>query len=179
MKKLLFIFILAGCLLAACTQVRPAPTTTPAPMPTETSAAHPVPADANLYTLAEGGFTIVIPAGWSVDGPTDVNGYHLYRFDTDPSTSGGPDSGQVIIADAATLTIEQFAQQMCSICPSNPVEDTVIDGLPAKRILIGGDSAPAREWYFVTRNGKLIGLSFIPAGDAPVGWIIDTLSFDS
>ncbi len=174
MKKLHLIVTMAAVLLSACAP--PAPTDPP---PTATSAAYPVPADGNLYALAEGGFSIVIPAGWSVAGPITVNGYSLYRFGVDPSASGGPDSGQVIIADAASLTIEQFAQQMCSICPANPIEDATVGGLPAKRTLIGGGSAPASEWHFVTRNGKLIGLSFRPAGDAPTDWIIGTLRFDA
>jgi len=157
--------------------VSPVETSTPSPV--ETPTPYPFQPDANLYHLAEGEFTITIPAGWNVAGPIPSNGYNLYRFGPDPSASGGPDSGQVIIADSAALTIEQFAQQMCSVCPTNPIEDVTVGRQPAKRTLIDGGSAPAREWYFVTYEGKLIGLSFIPAGDEFMGWVVNTLRFDS
>jgi hypothetical protein len=75
--------------------------------------------------------------------------------------------------------MEQFAQQMCSVCPVNPVEEAIVGGLPAKRTLIGGGSAPAAVWYFVVHNGKLIGFSMRPAGDAPSDWIIGTVQFAS
>lgn len=194
MKNFLFTLGILALLLSACAPAEPndfppaPPTASPTHIPVDppvihpteipTLPANPAPADANLYIVTEGGFTLWIPAGWSVNGPLAMNGYNLYLFGVDPTSSGGPDSGQIIIADANNFTIEQFAQQLCSTCPANPVEDAIVGGLPAKRTFIGGGSAPVAEWHFVTHDGKLIGFSFRPAGDAPADWVIGTVKFD-
>jgi hypothetical protein len=194
MKKAFIIFGLLAIVLAACgpgeyNDFPPAPpAATPTHLPVDPPVAHPteaptqtispVPAEANIYTNAEGGFTMAIPAGWSLTGPLAMNGYHLYILGSDPANSGGPDASQLIIADASTLTVEQFAQQMCSVCPLNPAETATVGGLSATHLFIGGGSAPAVEWYFVVHNGQLLGFSIRPAGEAPVDWVISTLRFD-
>jgi hypothetical protein len=78
----------------------------------------------------------------------------------DPSPSGGPGASKIIIADSATLTVDEFALAQCSTCPSHPFEEVTLGGMPARRTLVGGNGVPFTiTWVFIEKNGKLIGLA--------------------
>lgn len=173
--------------LAACnpSQNTPAPATpeptTPSPTAVPATPNNPtpnIPAEAVPHAFVEGNFSISLPAGWKVAGPFDATQYRLYTFGFEPGNSGGPGISQIILANEGTLTVEQFAQQQCNACPSNPIEDITLGGLPAKRTVIGGGSAPAFEWHFINHAGKLIGFSIRPAGDG-LEWILPSVSFST
>lgn len=156
------------------------PTTAPTVVSTTAPTATPgSPADAVPYTNAEGSFSMLLPAGWNVAGPLAAQGFNFYALGPDAGSSGGPDVSQIIIADATQLTVEQFAQGQCSVCPAHPVEEATVGGLSAKRTTIGGGSAPEFEWYFVTHNGKLIGFSLRPRDGQSFDWVISTLKFEA
>lgn len=173
--------------LAACnpSQNTPAPATSeptvssPTAVPATPNTPIPsIPADAMPHTFVEGNFSISLPAGWKVAGPFEAAQYRLYTFGFEPGNSGGPGISQIILANEGALTVEQFAQQQCNACPSNPIENITLGGLPAKRTVIGGGSAPAFEWHFINHAGKFIGFSIRPAGDG-LEWILPSLSFSA
>jgi hypothetical protein len=135
-----------------------------------------VPADAVPFTIAEAGLALSLPAGWNIADPIAAQGYSLYLLGPEAGISGGPDASQIIVADADQLTIEQFAEQQCSICPVQTVEDTTLNGQPAKRLIIGGGSTPEFVWHFLTANGRLIGLSLRPRDGQAHDWVLTTLT---
>lgn len=123
--------------------------------------------DDGRYVNVEGGFSLVLPEGWSAAGPFPISieggaSYNLYTVGIDPSGEGGPGTSRMFVADAAVVTLEEFVLQQCSICPEHPVEETTLGGTPARAAVIGGGSVPFEvEWFFVEHSGKLIGLSII------------------
>ncbi|MGQ0600427.1 MAG: TolB family protein [Anaerolineales bacterium] len=186
MKTRFLLITLLAMLIAACNPVEvgvetptaSAPPSTPTAAPLPTATIIPVPADANPYTLAEAGVSLLIPAGWQVSGPVQMQGFSLYTLGPDAGSSGGPGLSQLIVANEA-FTIEEFAQQQCSVCPANPIIDSTVGGKPGKRTVIGGGSAPEAEWYFVTHNGKLIGLSIRPRDGQRFDWVMQTITFQN
>ena len=77
-----------------------------------------------------------------------------------PTESGGPGASMIVIADAAQLTLEQFAASQCSSCPGHSPEAMTLGTVPAVRLLIGGGTVPfEKTWFFVEHQGKRIGLA--------------------
>lgn len=116
------------------------------------------------YRNAEGGFSLLLPDGWTVAGPYPVEvgsgSYSLYTLGTDPGSSGGPGTSQMIIADVPAFTLEAFLLAQCSTCPEHPVVEATLGGLPARRTQVGGDGVPFTvDWTFVETEGKLVGFS--------------------
>lgn len=186
LNRFLFITLLTLA-LAACntvevgveTQTPAAPANTPTaalpptqPIPTPA----PVPPDAAIFTIPEVGLSLSLPASWQVFGPVQMKGYSLYTLGPEAGSSGGPGQSQIIVADEA-LTIEEFVQQQCSTCPINPLTETTVGGLPGRRTVIGGGSAPEAEWVFVNHNNQLLGFSIRPRDGQEFGWVIQTIAF--
>ncbi len=119
--------------------------------------------DSTRHTIAEGNFSLELPDGWQVFGPTrvdnDVNRpLNMYVFGTEAATHGEPYASRVIIATAAQWTVEEFAVAQCgTLCPTHPIQDTTIGGKPAKKTIIGGAHNPwLVTWYFVNHNDELL-----------------------
>jgi|GEM_PF-1341003 len=185
-RSTLLFLLAASLLVGACTggaveTATPQPTTNPTPNPTAPPATPTTPnvatpADAVRHTFVEGNFSVALPAGWKVAGPFDTPQFRMYAIGAEAGQSGGPGMSQIIMANEGALTIEQFAQLQCSVCPLNPIEDATLGGMPAKRIVIGGDSTPSFEWRFITHAGKLIGFSIRPVGDG-LEWVLPSVQF--
>jgi hypothetical protein len=136
-------------------------------------AAPPLEATATLtaaqderYVNADGGFSLVLPEGWSVLGPLPVTvpesgaSYTLYVLGAAPTESGGPGASMIVIAEATELTPELFAASQCSTCPAYPPEAVTLGSVPAQRLLIGGGTVPfEKSWFFFENRGKRIGLA--------------------
>ena len=90
---------------------------------------------------------------------TDV-GYSLYVLGPAPTESGGPGVSMIVIADAAQMTLEQFAASQCSTCPGHSPEAVTLGAVPAERLLIGGGTVPfEKSWFFCKHQGRRIGLA--------------------
>jgi len=118
------------------------------------------------YINDEGGFSMVLPEGWSVLGPLPVTvpesgaAYNLYVIGAAPTESGGPGASMIVIAEATQLTLELFAASQCSTCPAQPPQAVTLGTVPAQRLLIGGGSVPfEKSWFFFEHQGKRIGLA--------------------
>ncbi len=108
-----------------------------------------------------GTFTLALPAGWDVIGPDLISwesgSYDLWRLGPDPSSSGGPGTSHVIIADPGVWKPEALMLAQCSTCPPPEFEGVTIDGQPALRAQLGGGGVPLMiTWHFIEHNGKLI-----------------------
>jgi hypothetical protein len=159
---------LLAVLLVACAGLA-TPTETPEP-PTAAPAASAPPSatrepdQGNLYTNDQVGFSLVLPEGWNVIGPEDVQAaglsYQAYFLGPDATGEGGPGMSRIVIGDATTLTVDAFVRQQCQTCPEHPVEDVTLDGRPAQRVLVGGGGVPFTvEWTFVQLDGRTVGFS--------------------
>jgi hypothetical protein len=150
-------------LVGACS----APGTPPAPATLSVPPGEPTAIAEARYVNIEGGFSLVLPEGWSAAGPFPVaidggGSYNLYTVGLEPSAEGGPGTSRIFVADAASLTPEQFVLLQCSTCPEHPVEPTTLGSTPARVTRIAGGSVPFEvEWFFVENTGRLIGLSII------------------
>jgi hypothetical protein len=151
-------------LVAACSAPGTPPATAAATSPIEPSA---TVASEVQYVNEEGGFSLALPEGWSAAGPFPVAidggaSYSLYNVGVEPSAESGPGTSRIFIADATSLTPEQFVLLQCSTCPEHPVEPTTLGSTPARVTRIGGGSVPFEvEWFFVENTGRLICLSII------------------
>lgn len=159
----------------------PTPASPPTTMPPEATPTpnSNIPADAVAYTNSDYGFAMLLPAGWNVAGPLHATsqGFTFYTLGPTVNGEGGPDTSQIIVTDQ--LTLEQFVKSQCSVCPTQPVEDTTLGGSPAKRTRIGGGSAPEAEWYFVSQAGRLIGFSVRPLNGQAFDWVYSTITFST
>ena len=107
------------------------------------------------YFNAEGGFTLSLPAEWTVSGPQDSPLGRQYLLGPAP-LGQGTTASRIIIADAASLSIRQAIDLLCSgACATPPILEA--SGLiPAQVTTIGGNGAQALEWYFVQHESHLI-----------------------
>lgn len=138
-----------------------------------------VPADAVPYHNPELGFSLMLPAGWGVYGPEATQqGFSFYTLGPQVSGSGGPEISQIIVADATT-TPEQFLQSYCSICPWQPFEAVLMDGVAGQRTTLGGETTPATPWTFFVHGGKLLGFSLRTLGEQNFDWVLSTLAFET
>jgi hypothetical protein len=135
--------------------------------------------------FGEGTFTLALPEGWDVAGPTVAGNdpdrpYEDWALGTDPTASGGPGTSHVAILDPAQWTAEDFALAQCSACPQNPFEDVVVGGKPARRTQVGGGGVPFTiTWYFVEHNGKLIAFAIHdPETLEPLEDVIASIQFE-
>lgn len=156
---LTLVFAVLACLVPACNLGG-----ADAP-PLEASATSTASQD-ERYINDEGGFSIVLPEGWSVLGPLRVMvpeggaAYNLYVLGAAPTESGGPGASMIVIAAASQLTLEQFAASQCSACPAHPPETVTLGTVPAQLLLIGGGTVPFEiSWFFFEHQGKRIGLA--------------------
>jgi hypothetical protein len=151
-------------LIGACSAPGTPPATAAPTDPAEPSAT--VSSEAR-YVNEEGGFSLVLPEGWSAAGPLPVaidggGSYNLYTLGPEPSADAGPGMSRIFVAEAEGLTLEQFVAQQCSTCPEHPVEQITLGSAPARMTRIGGGPVPFEvEWFFVDNSGRLIGLSII------------------
>jgi hypothetical protein len=176
-------------LLAACV-LTPAATSIPTIPPTPTVlVASPAPAtlrpDPGRYSNAEGGFSLVLPEGWSAAGPLPIDGdpqrpYNLYVLGTDPASSGGPGASKIAILDPQQWTPEDFALAQCTTCPVQPFEDVTLGGKPARRTQVGGGDVPFMvTWTFVENQGKLIALDIHdPDSLEPLEDVLQSITFE-
>ncbi len=118
------------------------------------------------YINDEGGFSLVLPEGWTALGPLPATipesgaGYNLYVLGAAPTESGGPGASMIVIAEAAQLTLELFAASQCATCPAHPPEAVTLGTVPAQHLLIGGGDVPfEKSWFFFEHQGKRIGLA--------------------
>lgn len=150
-------------ILSACTsRLTPASPSAPAVSPSATT---PSGASTDRYYNAVDGFSLQIPHGWKVTGPTiatndPIRPFDLYFLSVNPQTGTGPGTSLIAVLDPDQWDIEQFAQSQCSTCPVNPVEPFRIGEITAQRTQIGGGGVPHRiTWTFFESKGKLIGLA--------------------
>ena len=114
--------------------------------PPRSTAAPSTPAE--CYFNNECKFSLVLPVGWWELGPLAMTlpgtgaGYSLYVLGPMPTESGGPGASMIVIADAAQMTLEQFAASQCSTCPGRSPEAVTLGTVPAERLLIGGGTVP-------------------------------------
>lgn len=179
MKKVLMYTILVLSLLAVSACSLQTGETTPPP----TDQTDPTPAAEPIF--GPGTFTLDLPAGWDVAGPdviTDESNrsYQIYRLGIDPSSSGGPGTSLVIVADAVEWTPEDIALAMCSTCPENGFEEVAVGGKPGLRTEIGGGGVPmVITWTFVENQGKLIAFAIHdPQTLAPLNAVIESIQFE-
>jgi len=139
------------------------------------------------YVNDEGGFSLVLPEGWSVLGPLPMTlseggaGYNLYVLGEAPSESGGPGASMIVIADAAQMTLEQFSASQCSACPGHSPEAVALGAVPAERLLIGGGTIPfEKAWFFFEHQGRRIGLAIHdPDTLEPLDEVLATLRLEA
>ncbi|MDF1499004.1 MAG: hypothetical protein P1P76_00820 [Anaerolineales bacterium] len=116
------------------------------------------------YISKEGAFSLRLPDGWQVFGPVEAAAgggisFALYNLGPHPSTSMSPGGSSIAIADADTLTVEEFIQGQCSPCPPATVNDIQLGNVSARRAVIGDGGVPLEiTWTFFEHNGRLIGL---------------------
>ncbi len=136
------------------------------------------------YINPEGGFSLVLPPGWEVAGPTPISQdgftYNSYALGVDPTASGGPGTSRIIVADGTKHSVEEFIQLQCSTCPEHALEPIQIGGFPAVRTQIGGGGVPILvEWIFIERDGQLLGFSLHdPQTLEPLDNVMQFLVFD-
>ena len=176
-KSVIYTILVVGLLLFSACSLRTGET---AP-PTETQES--APAAESIF--GPGTFTFDLPAGWDVFGPdliTDESNrtYEIYRLGVDPSSSGGPGTSLVIIADAVEWTPEDIALAQCSTCPDNGFEQVTVGGKSALRTEIGGGGVPmVITWTFVENQGKLIAFAIHdPQTLAPLNEVIESIQFE-
>lgn len=160
--RALFVFAIFTILQACSSATEPVETNSDE-TPVETvDATEPIIED--RYFNEQGSFSLVLPDGWQVAGPIEATAgndvtYTLYSVGLEPGSSGGPGGSNIIIAENAALTIEEFVQAQCSTCPLAPIEDIQLGDTDAKQTTIGGGGVPVSvTWTFVQHDGKLIGL---------------------
>ncbi|HJW83716.1 MAG TPA: hypothetical protein VJ754_05365, partial [Anaerolineae bacterium] len=107
------------------------------------------------YFNAEGGFTLSLPAEWTVSGPQDTPLGRQYLLGAAPLRQG-PAASSIIIADAARLSIRQAIDLLCGGACATPPELEASGLIPAQVATVGGNGAPALEWYFVQHEDNLI-----------------------
>lgn len=153
-------------MLSSCSSETPTPSPPPTePLQIEVSPTPPPTETLDRYINEEGGFSLILPEGWSAAGPFRVQVdddlfYNMYQLGMNPSEQGGPGTSRIMVADASRLTIERFVEQQCSTCPQQDVEAVEFGGIAGQRTVIGGGSVPFDvEWYFFENAGRLIGLS--------------------
>lgn len=175
MKKFLVpIWLIVGLLiLSGCNLNAPAPSVQ---QPTEVTA---------IPIFGPGTFSLDLPDSWDVAGPNivtadDGRSYDDYAMGEDPTSSGGPGTSHVIIADAAQWTPEELVLMQCSTCPENGFEEVVVGGKSAQRTEIGGGGVPMMiTWTYVENNGKLIGFAIHdPRTLEPLNGVIDSIIFE-
>lgn len=163
-KALLFICV-AGMLLAACRDAEvangptpfPTSTVTPSPSPEPTPTASSTPAGEEPHSFAAGGFTLLLPAGWSVveQGLTEL-GYH-YLLGPEP-VDPGPSSSAIFVADRTAHTATSIAEAL--LCGDGcageiEMEDTTIAGAPALKTTLEHEGV-SLDWYFMEHADRLL-----------------------
>lgn len=145
-----------------------------------------VPTEAAAESIfGPGTFTLDIPDGWDVAGPmmiTDDSGraYQSWALGEDPTSSGGPGTSHVIVADPAEWTPEELALKQCSTCPNNGFEEVTINGKQGLRTEIGGGGVPfVTTWYYFENQGNLIGFAIHdPQTMEPLDAVIASIQFE-
>ena len=182
----------SGAVLACRVGAAQPPTASPPPSvtrPPATQAASPSPisgpAGDNVYHNSVAGFYVTLPQGWQVAGPYQASpaqgwAHEIYAFGVSPSAEGGPGASMVVVGSADGFSLEAFAAQQCSACPSHPVESTQVGGMPAQRLQVGGGGVPfSVEWTFVQIKGQVVGFSFRdPATLAPLPDVLESVRFE-
>jgi hypothetical protein len=146
---------------------------------------HATPAE--RYVNTEGKFSLVLPVGWLELGPLAMTlpetgaGYSLYVLGSAPTESGGPGASIIVIADAAQMTLEQFAASQCSTCPAHSPEAVTLGTVPTERLLIGGGAVPfEKSWFFFEHHGRRIGLAIHdPETLEPLDEVLATLRLEA
>jgi len=170
-------------LLAACS-LQPTESAAPPTLPADQEPATPTEAEAeNIF--GPGTFTLEIPAGWDIAGPMTINddsgrSYQSWALGEDPTSSGGPGTSHVIIANPAEWTPEELALVQCTTCPNNGFEEVTIDGKKGLRTEIGGGGVPfMTTWYYFENQGNLIGFAIHdPQTMEPLDSIIESIQFE-
>jgi hypothetical protein len=175
--------VIAILLLAACS-LQPAEPAAPPTQPADQEPAAPTDAAAESI-FGPGTLTMEIPVGWNVAGPmtiTDDSGrsYQSWALGEDPTSSGGPGTSHVIIADPAEWTPEDLALVQCSTCPNNGFDEVTIGGKQGLRTEIGGGGVPfMTTWYFVENQGNLIAFAIHdPQTIEPLESVITSIRFE-
>lgn len=187
-KRFFFLNLLI-VVLAACLPTSEPTIVTPTVLPTLAATAvpaTPIPtAPGTRYTNAEGQFSLQLPNGWQVLEPQIVMNdgerpYTLYVLGDNPAPSGGPGSSNIIIADTQLWTTADFVQSQCSTCPAHPIEQIVLNGVPAQQTKIGGGDVPITiTWHFITHNGNLIALAIHNAETLePLNDVLQSIQLD-
>lgn len=185
MKRLLLVGLLTSLLATACGALDVGLEGTPtAAQPTSIILPPPptpvVPSDAAPYRNADLGFSLLLPAGWSVFGPLQATqqGFALYTVGPQAGADSGPEVSQIIVAEAGQ-TPEQFLHSYCPACTIDPFEAVTFgEGVLGQRTTIGSENAPASPWTFVVHNGQLLGFSFRPRGDQSFEWVLRTIRLE-
>lgn len=142
-------------------------------------------ADTAQSVFGPGTFSLNLPPGWDVSGPETISSdpnrpYDLYRLGVDPSSSSGPGTSHVIIANASEWTPKELAFLQCSTCPPGDFEPLTIGGKPALRTQIGGGGVPIFiTWYYIEHRGNLIALAIHdPETLQPLEDVIGSIQFE-
>jgi len=194
MRKIsnLFSLVFLAGMLVSCSLI---PNLAPLPTePTETPAVviNPEPPtalveptqDPGRYYNEEGGFSLVLPEGWSVAGPVAVSkddrSYNLYTLGVDPTVEGGPGISKIVVGSSDQWTPELFVQSQCSTCPANPFEQVTLGGKSGWRTQVGGGDVPlVVTWYFVRNENVFIALAIHePDTLFPLDNVIQSITFE-
>jgi len=132
------------------------------------------------YTFAAGGFTLQLPAGWSVvEQGLTVLGYH-YLLGPEP-IDPGPFSSAIFVIDSEAQTPASFAEAI--LCGSGCADDilleeTTIAGAPALKTTLAHDGV-ALDWYFLEHADQLLVFSLHdPVVLADRADLLETISFE-
>ena len=189
-RYLKFSVIALPILVGACAVPEAPPTPVPvtateAASPTQPASATPAPTpDPNRYINEEGGFSLLLPEGWTVLGPVEVSNrlerpFNMYVLGVDPSLNSGPGYSRIAVADAALWTAVDFAFAQCSTCLEQNFVDETLDGKPARRLEIGGGGVPfTTTWIFVERGENLLAFAIHdPETMEPLEDVIQSIQF--
>ena len=163
-----FSLVLVALTLSGCSR-------TPADVNPPTAEPTPEPV---RYSNEDGGFSLVLPAGWDVDERSVASMGTEIRFGGEESNDSDL-PGVLYYAPSATLDRDAILALLCEECDELPAAtEFVLNNRPAWNVMIEANGAPARPWTIVDNGDALVTFSFVdPASMEPLTEVISSLRF--
>lgn len=159
--RLLAFVILLGALLVACGRLALPASPTNAPLSQaalEPGAQATAQGNWQSYSNVEAGFSLELPAGWTINGPQKSSLGSVYLLGPTPLAESGPANSTLIVADTRNIYLELAIEQLCggACSPIPEATELTLNGSRAWLATIGGEGSPALDWYFVDNGDKFI-----------------------
>jgi hypothetical protein len=134
-----------------------------------------------VYHNAEGGLSLLLPAGWTVSPAWQTPLGSTYELGPAPLFEGRPGNSRLVVADSAQISVKKAVEFLCdSGCTRMPeLMEAVLGGSEAKLAVVERPEQPALEWHFVKHGGTLAYFSIHHSDTLePLDSVIQTFSFD-